>query len=405
MIMKIKYLYAALSVIIVLFLTIAAIGNDSANPKISDGNRNVIKFSHKVHKDVTDCASCHTGVSESVSLNDRLLPEKSVCASCHDVEDSDNCTLCHYEEKYEPFVKTKSELMFNHKFHVNDQKMECSACHKGLEEVDYSFESTSVNPPMNVCASCHNNKTVATNNCEVCHSNTSNLIPANHREVGFSKSHKFHAESMKADCEMCHDNDFCESCHASTTMITEKNVARDFYTPYSPHKFVNNIKQQQITRVHDLSYRFTHGIDLKGKTAECQTCHQTETFCAECHNSKSSDFSMDGVVPSSHKTNGFVTVGVGTGGGQHAILARRDLERCASCHDVQGADPNCILCHVDNDGIRGTNPKTHISSFMRSSSGGDWHSDVNSVCYQCHTDANARPGGVKGIGFCGYCHK
>lgn len=401
--MKIKLLYGSLSLIIILFLTIAAIDiNKSDEPQKT--NKDVIKFSHAVHKEVTDCASCHTNVIESKSLNDRLLPEKSVCATCHDVEDTDNCNYCHYEDVQEPLLIKKSELLFNHKLHTSDQKMECTACHKGLEDIAYSFESKSVNPPMANCYTCHNDRTVATNNCETCHISTVNLIPADHQQVGFLKSHKHKAMSMTNNCEMCHDNTFCESCHVSTTMITETNKARDFYTPFSPHKFVDNTKQQQLTRVHDLNYRFTHGIDAKGKSANCQTCHQTETFCAECHTSSGGDYALGGMVPASHRAPNFVTIGVGTGGGQHATLARRDIERCAGCHDVQGADANCIMCHVDNDGIKGTNPKTHIRGFMKSSSDGDWHNDLGSVCYSCHTDANARPTGKKGIGFCGYCH-
>jgi hypothetical protein len=402
--MKIKLLYGTLSLIILFLLTIAATDvNNSDEPKKT--NKDVIKFSHAVHKEVTDCASCHTNVMESFSLSDRLLPEKSVCATCHDVEDTENCNYCHYEDVMEPFLIKKSELLFNHKMHASDQKMECSACHKGIEEVAYSFESASVNPPMSNCFTCHNDRTVATNNCETCHISTVNLVPVDHQQVGFLKSHKFKAASMTNNCEMCHDNTFCESCHVSTTMLTETNTATDFYTPYSPHKFVDNTKQQQITRVHDLNYRFTHGIDAKGKTANCQTCHQTETFCAECHTSTGGDYALSGMVPASHRAPNFVTIGVGTGGGQHAILARRDIERCSACHDVQGADVNCILCHVDNDGIQGTNPKTHIRGFMKSSDDGDWHNDYGSVCYSCHTDANAKPGGTKGIGFCGYCHK
>ena len=96
-------------------------------------------------------------------------------------------------------------------------------------------------------------------------------------------------------------------------------------------------------------------------------------------------------------------IGVGSGGGDHARLARRDIERCAACHDVQGADPNCILCHTDPDGIEGTNPKTHAINFMNDSNG-DWHDDPGSVCYNCHTDPNAYPGGNPNIGFCAYCH-
>lgn len=71
--MKIKLLYGTLSLIILFLLTIAATDvNNSDEPKKT--NKDVIKFSHAVHKEVTDCASCHTNVMESFSLSDRLLP-------------------------------------------------------------------------------------------------------------------------------------------------------------------------------------------------------------------------------------------------------------------------------------------------------------------------------------------
>ncbi len=402
--MKIKYFYTALSAAIILFLSIAAVGSGGTEEN-NKTNKDIIKFSHAVHFEATDCATCHVGVMESTTLNDRVFPNHDVCSTCHDVEEENSCTTCHYEDVMAPLIKKKSELIFDHKYHVGEQKQECITCHKGLDEVAYSFESKAVNPPMASCYTCHNDNTIATiTNCESCHISTTNLVPQDHKQIGFFRSHKFNSMANNAQCEMCHDNNFCESCHVSTTMLTESNGATDFYTPYSPHNYVDNTKQQQLSRVHDLNYRFTHGIDLKGKTTDCQTCHQTETFCAECHDSQGGDFASEGMVPASHRAPDFLTIGVGTGGGQHAILAKRDIERCASCHDVQGADANCILCHVDNDGVKGTNPKTHMRTFMSSSDNGDWHSDMNSVCYQCHTDANARPNGIKGIGFCGYCH-
>jgi hypothetical protein len=403
--MKTKYFYTALTLALICFLTVAAM-NRKEDSEQGKTNKEVIKFSHKFHKELTDCASCHTGAAESTALTTRLLPEKSVCETCHDVNDEKNCTQCHYGEKFEPLIQKKAALIFNHKFHLTDQKLECESCHKGLSDVDYSFESAAAKPAMSVCYDCHNNTSVATNNnCASCHISTVELTPQDHKQIAFLKTHKFGAAKENSQCQMCHQNTFCESCHVSTTMITEKNTARDFYTPYSPHKFIDNTKQQNITRVHDLNYRFTHGIDLKGKTSECQTCHQTETFCGECHDSKTKDFALEGNVPTSHRTLNFVTIGVGTGGGQHAILARRDIEQCSSCHDVQGADQNCVLCHVDNDGLKGTNPKTHIRNFRSDLGRGDWHTDSGSVCYSCHTDANARPSGIKGQGFCGYCHQ
>ena len=84
-----------------------------------------------------------------------------------------------------------------------------------------------------------------------------------------------------------------------------------------------------------------------------------ETFCVECHQSENEDFAFGGIVPASHLKTTFKTIGVGSGGGDHATLAKRDIERCMACHDVNGADPTCITCHFDADGIKGTNPKTH----------------------------------------------
>jgi len=286
--MKIKYFYTALALTLICFLTIAAISKDAPGHEGAT-NKDIIKFSHKVHKEVTDCASCHTLAGESTSLNTRLLPEKSVCATCHDVDDDKNCNLCHYDEKYEPLLMKKAELIFDHKFHTADQKMACESCHKGLGEVDYSFESITAKPAMIVCYDCHNGNSVAANVCESCHISTAGLTPQDHKQVSFFKNHKFSASRENSQCQMCHDNTFCESCHTSTTMITEKNSARDFYTPYSPHKYTDNTKQQAITRVHDLNYQYTHGIELKGKTNECQTCHQPEVFCGKCHDSNSKD--------------------------------------------------------------------------------------------------------------------
>lgn len=370
-------------------------------PKVT--NKNIIKFSHEFHSEVTDCAACHSGATSAMSLTDRLLPGKSDCAACHDVDDDENCGLCHYEDNFEPLVQSGSSLFFNHAQHVETLEMECTTCHKGLDKVEYSFESAGVSPSMALCYDCHNDQSVATNNCVVCHKGTADLIPADHKLVNFFGEHKFTALNDKS-CAMCHDNTFCEACHVSTTAIDGTNTATDFYTPYSPHQYKSDAKQMQIARVHSFDFRYSHGIEAKGKISDCQTCHQTETFCAECHSSNGGDYAAEGFLPTSHLVSDFFTVGVGSGGGQHAILARRDIENCAACHDTQGADPSCILCHMDNDGVRGTNPRTHESGFMSSNEHGDWHDDMGSVCYNCHTDINARPSGQPGVGFCGYCH-
>ena len=116
---------------------------------------------------------------------------------------------------------------------------------------------------------------------------------------------------------------------------------------------------------------------------------------------------QDAFKPASHSQAGFLPIAphaVGSGGGEHARLARRDIEACAACHGSEGADPVCITCHNDPDGIKGNDPRTHDPGFM-SGNHGSWHDDPGATCYMCHTDSNARPGGVRGQKFCGYCHQ
>ncbi|HKI79668.1 MAG TPA: cytochrome c3 family protein [Ignavibacteriaceae bacterium] len=399
--MKLKHIYYLLIPAIMVLLTLSAFKSKTVQ-ETANHNDKIIKFSHKTHiENEVECQTCHDKIATSTKLSDRLLPNHDNCSACHDVEDTDNCTTCHFEDINEPLIQRKADLYFNHSLHVTDNKLECKQCHKGIGESDYAFQAEQPYPVMEDCYSCHNNKTVASNNCESCHISTVNLVPVTHKVPSFKKGHKFAANSIDANCAMCHDNSSCQECHVATNMITEDNSTNNFYQPYSATNFVDGTKQQQVTKVHELGYRFTHGIDAKGKTSDCQTCHELNTFCANCHQSDNSDFSLGGVVPVSHIKSNFVTIGVGTGGGNHSVLARRDIESCAACHDVQGADPTCITCHLDSDGIKGTNPKTHPSGFMRSTHG-DWHDSDGSICYNCHTSASPRT--PAGVGFCGYCH-
>ena len=389
-IMKIKNFYILFGFISLLYLGFVAIAQNVQD----DRNKSIIKFSHSVHAEEAECADCHSKVSESISLGASLLPTKENCSECHDVDDEENCAECHYEGVEEFLIPRTSEILFNHNLHLAEQDLKCVLCHTGVDEVDYSFESTGSFPEMLLCYNCHSNTNVASNDCEQCHTSTVDLIPMDHQTAGFFKNHKFNASD---NCQMCHDeNTFCADCHVATTGLVESNLDNDFYTPFSPHNYVDGVKQQNISRIHDLNYRFSHGIDAKGKAFECQSCHQTETFCAECHASEDGDFAMGGILPLSHLATNFVTGLVP--GSDHANLAKRDIERCASCHDTQGADANCILCHSDPDGIKGTNPKTHQINFMNDSEG-NWHSDGAAICYDCHSNTN-----IAGVGFCGYCH-
>jgi len=402
--MKSKY-YILIFIAGILYLSLSAF---TFNSESDSTNKEIIKFSHQFHiEQEVMCTDCHSKVENSVNLNESLKPLMSTCANCHDVEDENECSTCHYDNVQVTFPKKSIKLLFSHKEHLSQENVSCAKCHVGLDKVDYSFESSAAFPKMETCNDCHSSNGIAkpTNfACESCHISTAELVPQNHQTGSFMDMHKFSSKEANANCQMCHDNNFCESCHVATNLINETNSANNFYQPYSPHNYIDNTKQQQISLVHDLNYQFNHGIDAKGKASNCITCHQTETFCAECHNASGfGDFAQEGFLPSSHSKTNFTTFGVGTGGGLHSELAKRDIENCASCHDTQGADPTCIMCHTDNDGIKGTNPKTHAIGFMKNEEG-NWHNDFGAVCYNCHTDAGALSA-TQGQGFCGYCHQ
>lgn len=398
--MKLKSFYSVIVLLAAAFLFAAAFtGKNSDEPVLT--NKDLINFSHSLHAELVECADCHSAVGKSTSLTDRLLPNHENCESCHDVNKDDECSTCHKNDNYVPLIQTPSELIFNHSVHI-ERGSKCIDCHHGLTEVDYSFESAEVNPLMENCAGCHNETKTASNACESCHISTFDLIPQNHKNVDFTKGHKFLSSAMDANCMMCHDNSTCQECHLATNVITEINTAENFYQPYVPSNSIDGPNQQIIPKVHgDFNYRYSHGIDAKGKTSDCQSCHQVETFCANCHQSEYNDFALGGLVPASHLTADFAIIGIGSGGGEHATLAKRNIESCTSCHDVNGADPTCVFCHLDSDGIMGTNPKTHSMNFMRNENG-DWHSNQGSICYNCHTSQS--PSTPAGIGFCGYCH-
>ena len=386
--------------------TYNAVGKLYADNKIQDHSL-YLHFNHKLH--VKDngiaCKDCHTGAPGSTSSKDNLLPSQEVCASCHDVKDEKKCDYCHVNGKVVKLIPTPHELNFSHKFHIENQKQECTSCHVGLETVKYASESPTVFPPMEVCASCHNKQT-AVMNCEACHTNLTGLKPKDHLQANFLNEHKVMTSDLSAggkNCMMCHSDNFCQVCH-SAPKYQGNNQSNDFYAPYYSKEGATRIDRddlQKLTSVHTLNYRYNHSLDAENRSFECKTCHEPKTFCAECHQNDGETFS--GVLPSSHRQPNFTTYGVNTGGGLHADLARKDIEQCQSCHDADGRDPICVSCHYDNNGVKGTHPKTHETGFMHDEKG-YWHNSRGAVCYTCHTDPNARPDGKKGVGFCGYCH-
>ncbi|MEK7818158.1 MAG: cytochrome c3 family protein [Bacteroidota bacterium] len=380
---------------------IVAVARDWFDESPVNNKKDILKFSHSLHiEQGTDCETCHAGVSESENNLSRHLPTHTECQTCHEEEVSSTCGFCHVDgDNPISFPKRDSKLIFNHKLHLNNQKLGCIECHSGLEKTDFATANNF--SKMSQCSTCHNNKT-ANSNCETCHTDLSSLRPKTHSFASFKREHGTLINSKNENlCASCHSENDCAKCHdGSQISIISPFEKKGMLSPSSSGN--NNSKILSGEFVHDINFRFSHGIEAKGKSLKCQTCHREQQFCNDCHQNGS--IALGGVIPTSHEQSGFTTLGVNSGGGLHAKLAKRDIESCASCHDADGADPNCIMCHSDTDGILKTNPKTHKDKFFSSIDCDNWRQDENATCYTCHNDANARPNGISGVGFCGYCH-
>lgn len=359
----------------------------------------IIEFDHYLHVEETEikCSKCHKNklIKNSLHASDNLLPKEAYCTKkCHKIwRDEEECEICHLENPpYETFPRRKVNFDFSHKTHAVDQRLPCETCHGTFEEEG----AIPLIPSMTDCISCHEEK-LARTSCLTCHEHPEELRPKGHTPFWLTE-HKIAALSNQEDCSFCHTEGSCNNCHAGGTLTQDKLSAMNPFPSFRPD---DTHTTMTLVRSHDLNYEFFHGLDAKTQARDCQVCHQTD-FCSDCHQN-ADDFLLN--KPDFHGGLDWGAVRYPSGtdfaditGGTHAEMARRDIEACQACHDVEGGDPICLQCHLDADGMKGTDPKTHTTGFMNNIRG-DWCDQEISLCYTCHSFTFQ-----KGDGFCGYCH-
>jgi hypothetical protein len=311
-----------------------------------------IKFSHAFHiKEAgIECATCHAAAQTSKTSSDNLHANHDNCITCHEEQVTNTCGYCHSSpDNIASRITPARELKFSHEQHLSLKDVECKACHANVESAE--TVTAQLLPEMAACNTCHNNRNV-TNTCESCHTDFAALIPVDHRRSDFRRNHRDQARlgALETDCQSCHTETFCQQCHQGLGL--KKFGRTDLSADPSPKRSTKDSPNQTVLQnVHELNYRFTHGIDAKGRSAECASCHSTQEFCVQCHDA-GGNVTQARFKPSSHSVPGFTTIGRGSGGGLHAEEARRDIENCISCHDVEGRDPSCMTCHAESGSVR-----------------------------------------------------
>jgi len=278
-----------------------------------------------------------------------------------------------------PADRGKTELIFSHKLHVEDQELQCSDCHGGAAESEAGLDN--LLPEMAVCSDCHD--VDDDNECATCHSNPDDPQEVPRIET-YSRmfSHKRHIDADVAceschagmaqvelasaevlpgmvQCLDCHDQHAvtsveCNLCHTPSEPLVPLSHGPDFIRAHSDiartNAPVNGDKTCQTCHdvnfcqdchegdnldrfSHPLNYAFTHALDAQAFERNCQSCHSDRQFCADCHRDNM-------VLPRTH-VPGFVNR---VNGGTHAFEAENDIETCMSCHE-SNAEEICQQCH------------------------------------------------------------
>jgi len=265
----------------------------------------------------------------------------------------------------------KSDLIFSHKYHVQDEELACSDCHDGAKTSITGKDDLLAKEA--VCRDCHEEDDTE---CSMCHKEPDNPLPSP-RITNYSLkfNHNLHIEQEEIQCLTCHSGiDESESLSADLHLPKMETCMDCHITPLDlPGCYQCHTKQEQLRPAeHTLAWNEMHGMAARSGAQICNSCHR-ESSCIDCHQgeniagfSHNADFmvthsqqfttresdcatchqSRDYCIDCHVNVNYIVPVGHNSpdwSGFEHAIEGRMDFERCSVCHT--GGEETCIKCH------------------------------------------------------------
>ena len=172
-------------------------------------------------------------------------------------------------------------------------------------------------------------KTMPIADCQQCHRGEG--VAENHGP-GFRKEHRLLALKAETNCNQCHEQSSCDECHRQGNVETI-------------HK---GLSRRGEPMPHETTYLAVHAIDARSNPRTCERCHQSETFCSDCHTQS---------LKQSQQRNGpgmdirphapvYAAPGVPDPAWVqfHASDARRNLQTCQGCHPNK-TDCSNFQCH------------------------------------------------------------
>lgn len=378
-----------------------------------------LRFSHITHRDTAvrdslTCLTCHA-TSDPPRRMEVAGPDPERCVGCHahrndtHLAPTAQCRTCHAPIAEVPALPEARIARFPE-----------PAWHDAAE---FASDHGRVGAPQDAaCAVCH-----ARESCERCHANADRLTlvtslardpriaslerdkradyaaPASHNE-SWPATHGTEAVKSAASCANCHTRPSCETCHAGgsgTSRVAIQSLPGpgvreglgvpvasttravhplDIIRRHGSLAASNGMECAQChsettcaechagsdsKRFHASNFVERHAVDVFASSADCQSCHNTERFCRDCH-------VRSGIAADSRMNAAFHT-GKANWVLSHGQAARTGMESCAACH----RQSDCVRCHSATGGW-GVNP--HRPGFQASAL-----ADRNSAsCRFCH---------------------
>jgi len=260
-------------------------------------------------------------------------------------------------------VVGQDNIIFPHNFHIEDQEIECSECHDGIETS--STVASRFLPTMDTCGDCHD---VDDGDCSQCHAEEDDPLPLT--ESLATSGMKFpHVRHLKvfSDCLKCHDHIMeddgeeifpvwdkkdCAECHQQTRPKSHEDswisdhglTVNDFSLDGCNQCHTSSTcdqchEYQQIEpKVHPGDFIYNHGFDFRAGVMECTTCHDIARDCQTCHK-------QNNVWPVSHNQADWSNF-ISGDGGLHGEAAESEPEVCQACHQFESTN-SCMNsgCH------------------------------------------------------------
>ncbi len=296
--------------------------------------------------DCLQCGSCH---ATSEADGELLPPEHQQCSPCH--EQSRKILA----RSHLPGPAPGEAIRFSHQNHLEREGIhgQCVKCHGGVVSDDPHAPAV---PPMDMCLECHQAEFDQAQ-CSDCHpsADLAVLKPISfmRHDASWISEHGLAAAQSQQICSTCHAQNSCTDCHDLSQTLKLQGKYPEAIFREMPHR------ADFITR---------HAIEASNP-AQCLSCHTTSS-CDSCHTARG--VSANAVGSRNPHPAGWV--GRDTSSREfHGRAARRELLKCAGCHD-QGPQTNCIQCH--RPGAPGGNP--HPSGWEPS------RGQSSSMCRYCH---------------------